>query len=236
MRIFLKDVRYAWRALFKRPLLTATVAGTLALGLGANAAIFNLIDRLVLRPYPFADPDRAVMLAETGPRLDFRKESVSPANFLDWRASADTMTHSRRIAVVGREPRRARRSRAAAGLPRVVGILRRARHPAGARPRLRARRRDLRPPSRRRPQRRAVEAAVRRRSGDRRPQRHHRRRAAPGRGRGAAALRLPRRRGDLGAARVRSAAAAAAATPLPDRHRTAAGRARRSRTRRRRWR
>jgi len=41
----LRDIRYAWRSLSKRPLLTLTVALTLALGLGANAAIFNLIDR-----------------------------------------------------------------------------------------------------------------------------------------------------------------------------------------------
>ena len=56
MRIFLKDVKYAWRSLFKRPVLTLTVALTLALGLGANAAIFNLIDRLVLRPSPRSTP------------------------------------------------------------------------------------------------------------------------------------------------------------------------------------
>jgi putative ABC transport system permease protein len=93
MFTMIKDVRYAWRALLKRPLLTLTVAATLSLGLGANAAIFNLIDRLVLRPYPLADPDRTVMLTETGPGLDYRQESVSPANFLDWRASADTMTY-----------------------------------------------------------------------------------------------------------------------------------------------
>ena len=48
---------------------------------------------MVLRPYPLVDPDRAVLLAETGPRLEFRKESVSLANFLDWRTSAGTMTH-----------------------------------------------------------------------------------------------------------------------------------------------
>jgi putative ABC transport system permease protein len=93
MRIFLNDVKYGWRALFKRPLLTVTVTATLALGLGANAAIFNLVDRMVLRPYPLVDPDRTVLLAETGPRLEYRKESVSLANFLDWRTSADTMTH-----------------------------------------------------------------------------------------------------------------------------------------------
>ena len=92
MFTLIKDVRYAWRALIKRPLLTLTVVATLALGLGANAAIFNLIDRLVLRPFPLVDPDRAVMLAETGPRLQYRRDAVSPANFFDWRANADTMT------------------------------------------------------------------------------------------------------------------------------------------------
>jgi putative ABC transport system permease protein len=90
MRILLKDVRYAWRSLLKRPLLTITVASTLALGLGANAAIFNLIDRLVLRPYPLEDPDRAVLFSETGPGEEYKKETVAPANFYDWRAAATT--------------------------------------------------------------------------------------------------------------------------------------------------
>ncbi|HEX6464019.1 MAG TPA: ABC transporter permease, partial [Vicinamibacterales bacterium] len=90
MRILLKDVKYAWRSLLHRPLLTFTVAATLSLGLGANAAIFNLIDRLVLRPYPLEDPDRVVLFAETGPSQDFKKESVAPANFYDWRASTTT--------------------------------------------------------------------------------------------------------------------------------------------------
>ena len=87
----LKDIQYAWRALFKRPLLTLTVTMTLALGLGANAAIFNLIDRLVLRPYPLDDPDTVVLLSESGPNLDYKKESVSPANFLDWRTESRTL-------------------------------------------------------------------------------------------------------------------------------------------------
>jgi putative ABC transport system permease protein len=92
MKIWLKDVRYGWRGLWKRPLVTLTVVATLALGLGANAAIFNVIDRLVLRPFPFADPDSVVMLSETAPELEFKKESVSPANFLDWRAQADSLS------------------------------------------------------------------------------------------------------------------------------------------------
>ena len=93
MLTLLKDIRYSWRSLIKRPLLTGTVALTLALGLGANAAIFNLIDRLVLRPFPALDPDHVVSIAETGPRLAYRRETVSPPNFLDWRKSADTVTH-----------------------------------------------------------------------------------------------------------------------------------------------
>jgi putative ABC transport system permease protein len=86
-----QEIRYSFRALVKRPLLTLTVILTLALGLGANAAIFNLIDRLVLRPYPLEDPDSVVLLSETGPDLEFKKESVSPANFFDWRTETRTL-------------------------------------------------------------------------------------------------------------------------------------------------
>ena len=86
-----KEIKYSFRALLKRPLLTLTVTLTLALGLGANAAIFNLIDRLVLRPYPLEDPDSVVLLSETAPNLEFKKEAVSPANFFDWRAEIRTL-------------------------------------------------------------------------------------------------------------------------------------------------
>jgi putative ABC transport system permease protein len=91
MSTAMKDIRYAWRSVFKRPALTLTVAATLGLGLGANAAIFNLIDRLILRPYPLEDPDRAVLIAETGPGFVFNRDSVAPANFLDWRREARTV-------------------------------------------------------------------------------------------------------------------------------------------------
>jgi putative ABC transport system permease protein len=86
-----KEIKYSFRALLKRPLLTLTVTLTLALGLGANAAIFNLIDRLVLRPYPLEDPDSVVLLSETAPNLEFKKEAVSPANFFDWRDEIRTL-------------------------------------------------------------------------------------------------------------------------------------------------
>src|SRR5262245_2642971 len=93
MHTWLNDVRYAWRGLRTRPLVTFTVVVTLALGLGANAAIFNLIDRIVLRPFPLADPDRTLLITETGPEIQLKRNAVSPGNFLDWRRTADTMQH-----------------------------------------------------------------------------------------------------------------------------------------------
>jgi putative ABC transport system permease protein len=91
MRIWLLDVRFAWRALVKRPALSLVVAFTLALGLGANATVFELIDRLVLRPFPLPDVDRIVMLSETGPGIRYKREETAPANFVDWRARFDTL-------------------------------------------------------------------------------------------------------------------------------------------------
>ena len=91
MTTWMKDLRYGWRSLYKRPVITLTIVTTLALGLGANAAIFNFIDRLVLRPYPLPNPDRALMITETGPGIDYKQESVSPANFLDWRNQSRTV-------------------------------------------------------------------------------------------------------------------------------------------------
>jgi len=79
------DLRLAARSLIKRPLMTATVVMTLALGIGANAAIFGLIDALVIRPFTMRDVDRIVMPVQTVPNEVGKRESVTPANFLDWR-------------------------------------------------------------------------------------------------------------------------------------------------------
>jgi putative ABC transport system permease protein len=81
----LMDVRFALRSLAKRPLMTATVVLTLAAGIGANAAVFGVIDALVLHPYAMRDVDRIVMPVTTSPTFVGRRDSVSPADFLDWR-------------------------------------------------------------------------------------------------------------------------------------------------------
>ena len=91
MRALGLETRYALRSLWKRPGLSALVILTLALGLGANAAIFENIDALILRPFTIHDVDRVVMIAETSPQSDLggARESVSPANFLDWKRQTD---------------------------------------------------------------------------------------------------------------------------------------------------
>jgi putative ABC transport system permease protein len=82
---FAMDLRLAVRALVKRPWMSAAVIATLAIGIGANAAVFGVIDALLLRPFAFPDAERIVMPIETTPDTNYRRGTVSPANFLDWR-------------------------------------------------------------------------------------------------------------------------------------------------------
>jgi predicted permease len=80
------DVRFAVRRLARTPIFTLAVVAVLALGIGANAAVFTALDQTVLRPLPFRQPERLVMLWEDYSALGRApKERVSPATFLDWR-------------------------------------------------------------------------------------------------------------------------------------------------------
>ncbi|MET0645648.1 MAG: ABC transporter permease [Pyrinomonadaceae bacterium] len=86
MRTLLKDVKYATRALLRQPGFTLVAVLTLALGIGANTAIFSVIDATLLRSLPYRDPGRLVHLWETKPSRDFERREASYPDFLDWRA------------------------------------------------------------------------------------------------------------------------------------------------------
>ncbi len=83
MRTLNLETRYALRSIRKRPAMSAIVVVTLALGIGANAAVFEMIDALVLRPFTMPDADRITMLSYSRAEDIYLQESVSPADFLD---------------------------------------------------------------------------------------------------------------------------------------------------------
>jgi hypothetical protein len=80
--LIMNDIRYAIRSMLKRPGFAAIAIATLALGIGANTAIFSVINAVVLRPLPYAEPDRLVMVWETIAGNDRR--SAAPGNYVDW--------------------------------------------------------------------------------------------------------------------------------------------------------
>src|SRR5947207_2019714 len=78
------DLRFAFRMLLKNPGFTAVAVLTLALGIGANTAIFSVVNAVLLRPLPYAESGRLVWLSERG--QNFPTMSISYPNFSDWRA------------------------------------------------------------------------------------------------------------------------------------------------------
>ena len=86
MDTFLNDIRYAVRNLLKRPAFTIVAAITLALGIGANTAIFSSVYALLLKPLPFPELDRVVAVWDTYPSKGVVRNEVAMANYLDWRA------------------------------------------------------------------------------------------------------------------------------------------------------
>ena len=79
-----QDLRFGLRLARRQPAFTAVVTITLALGIGATTAMFTIVDTVVLRPFPFPDPDRLFIIWETNHERDINRFSASAANFVDW--------------------------------------------------------------------------------------------------------------------------------------------------------
>src|SRR5258708_27990013 len=82
----LNDVRYAIRMLLKNPGFTAVAVLTLALGIGANTALFSVVNGVLLRPLPFHGQGRLLTLWESSPAQGIDQQAGSPPDFTDWQA------------------------------------------------------------------------------------------------------------------------------------------------------
>jgi putative ABC transport system permease protein len=125
------DLRYALRMFARTPIFTVLTVLTLALGIGANSAIFTVVHGVLLKPLPYQDPDRLVMIWNDNTREGVRRYPVSPANALDVRAAASTlqqveMMYSFLIAVTLRTDAGAEQLVAAGTTPGMFSLLGRA--------------------------------------------------------------------------------------------------------------
>src|SRR3954454_2223031 len=81
----LQDLRHGGRLLLSSPAFTIAALAALAIGIGANTAIFAVVDTLLIQPLPYKDPDRLAVVWEHNIPRDRRNNVVSPGNYLHWR-------------------------------------------------------------------------------------------------------------------------------------------------------
>ncbi|MFL6584247.1 MAG: ABC transporter permease [Chthoniobacterales bacterium] len=130
MDTFMNDIRYAFRQLVKHPSFTLIAIFALALGIGANTAIFSVVNAVLLRPLPYPEPEKIVQLRERSNTFD--AGAVGYPNWVDWRAAQRSFTD---IALARREgmnfslstggttaPERLRALRASSNFLSVIGL------------------------------------------------------------------------------------------------------------------
>src|SRR5687768_7637214 len=93
MQTFWQDMRYGARLLLKNPGFTLTAILTLALGIGANTAIFSVVNAVLLRPLPYSEPERLVAIWESDTRKADVRGAYSYPNFFDLRSQNSSFEH-----------------------------------------------------------------------------------------------------------------------------------------------
>ncbi len=126
-----QELRYALRGLAKSPSFTAIAVLSLALGIGANSAIFSVLHAVLLNPLPYKNPDRLVALHEFVASDPSTLEKVSPANYGDWKARArsfesmgfyiDGYANASNVTGIG-EPERLRTISVSTGFFSLLGV------------------------------------------------------------------------------------------------------------------
>ena len=127
MNTLLQDFRYAFRKLVQEPAFTVIAVLTLALGIGANTAIFSVVNAVLLRPLPYPEPERLVYLNET---TGGTNTAIALPNYIDWRNDAKSFEHlaisrleSRNLSgIPGREPERVSVAFVTANFFNVIGL------------------------------------------------------------------------------------------------------------------
>lgn len=128
MSNFTRDLRFAFTLMARSPLLYSAVVLCLALGIGANSAVFTVVNALLIRPLPYADPDRIVALWGQMLANDQTRLPASPEEFLDYRRQAGSLVDVSGVIpaymnLTGtQEPERFTAARASASLFRLLGV------------------------------------------------------------------------------------------------------------------
>lgn len=125
----LQDVRYGIRQLWRAPGFTGAAVLALGLGVGATTAIFSVLDAVVLRPLPYAQPERLVTLREANGAKGLDREPMSPVNFVDYRALTQVFTDAAAwwrptltLTGEGQEPLRVRAIETSSNIFAVLGV------------------------------------------------------------------------------------------------------------------
>src|SRR3954463_15907356 len=129
MNTLLHDIRYGVRMLLKHKGFTAVAVIALALGIGANTAIFSLVNGVLLRPLPFPDAQRIIYIEGKNPAAGITESNISFLDFTDWSQQTDLFastaaywTGEAHLGADGAEPERVPRAGVTTGFFSVLGV------------------------------------------------------------------------------------------------------------------